>query len=91
MKAKITRLHKGKGLRTDTVEGETDTYPVVGRSFLLLGKGLDYGMRVVRTSPVQKIIRETEREDLTTDTGYETYIVTTETGSEYQVEIERAN
>ena len=74
MKLKMTRVVGGKALRTDSVEGEGD-WPVVGKPFHLVGEGLEFGSRLVVTSPVRVIgTREGAR------------IIYTQSGSVYTVE-----
>ena len=44
-----------KNLRTDTVEGVIQSLPKVGEPIVLFGKGLEFGTRVVHTTPIQSI------------------------------------
>ena len=55
-KFKLSIISGGVNLRTPTVVGETDQLPTIGQRFVLIGKGLVAGTRIVSTSPVNKII-----------------------------------
>ena len=74
MRYRLTRRRGGSGLRTDIVEGDGDP-PRIGRSFQLVGKGLEFGSRLVTTSPVRGIGVEDDH-----------LILETESGSLYQLE-----
>ncbi len=55
---KINSTHQN--LRTNEVEGECQDLPEVGKRFMLLGKGLEFGTRMVMTTEVTRRI-DTER------------------------------
>lgn len=61
-------------LRTDKIEGVTRELPVVGKSFILLGEGLEFGTRCVNTSPVKEVSKDGHK-----------YTIKTESGSIYSV------
>lgn len=63
-------------MRTDVVEGITHELPKVGESFVMLSEGLEFGTRMVNTSPVQNIE--------TIDNKHQLF---TESGSLYEVEV----
>lgn len=52
---KISSSHNN--LRTDTVEGVFDL-PVASEDFVLYGEGLEFGTRIVRTTPVEEVTKE---------------------------------
>jgi len=75
-KVKFTKIKADHDkLRSETVEGVTRELPVEGKSFVLLGEGLEFGTRCVNTSPVKKVEKEGHK-----------YILQTESGSTYQVD-----
>lgn len=43
-------------LRTNAIEGVTNEMPTAGKNFILIGEGLEFGMRMVRTTPVSEIL-----------------------------------
>ena len=49
---KISSTHRN--LRTETVDGEAPELPSVGGVFTLLGKGLEFGVRFVETTPIKE-------------------------------------
>jgi len=65
-------------LRTDTVEGTTESLPELDKMFIMFGQSLTEGMntRMVNTSPVKKI-----------EVVDGVYIITTESGSEYSIKV----
>ena len=63
-------------LRTDEVEGVTRELPTVGKSFVIIGEGLEFGNRCVNTSPLKKV------EEI--ENGYRLH---TASGSLYEVEL----
>ncbi len=55
-KVKLTKVRSNhNNLRTDEILGVTEKLPTKGEDFNLLGKGLEFGTRSVRTTPVEKI------------------------------------
>jgi hypothetical protein len=55
-KLKMVRKESNhKNLRTDEIEGYCASLPLLGDNFILLSKGLEQGVRVVRTTPVTHI------------------------------------
>lgn len=44
-------------LRTDFVEGFTSTLPTIGNVFTMASKGLEFGMRLIQTSPILSVER----------------------------------
>jgi len=72
MRIELTKITGGANVRTDSVVGEAKSLPVVGCSFVMLAEPVeDWAThRLVSTSPVVKIDGD---------------IITTETGSQYQV------
>lgn len=47
-------------LRTPEVFGRIEQLPIVGNSFFLLAAGLDFGTRIVQTTPVQSVEKLTD-------------------------------
>lgn len=75
-KVKLTRITSNHTkLRTDTVDGETSHLPTIGECFIMTGKGIVFGTRLVTTSPVKEIIKDGLIEKFKTE------------NSEYQLEI----
>jgi hypothetical protein len=73
MKVRLTRIIGGSKLRTDSVDGEATYPPMVGRCFEMSGQGLDFGTRLVSTSPVVEVSGDGK--------------FTTESGSVYHIEL----
>lgn len=71
---KISNNHNR--LRSDDIEGVTNELPTEGKSFVFFGKGLEFGTRVVNTSPVKIVLQKDDE-----------YILHTESGSIYQVNL----
>jgi hypothetical protein len=77
-KIRMTKLTGGKALRTNTVDGECESLPEEGSSFIMFAKPLEGGsLRLVQTSPVVTV--EQERDSR--------YVITTESGSKYQIDL----
>lgn len=56
IKVKLTKLSDNQNaLRTNEVIGITDELPVVGKSFVMTGEGLEFGTRMIWTSEVMKL------------------------------------
>lgn len=56
LKVKLIKLESShENLRTKEVEGESLGLPLVGTSFVVVGKGIEFGTRLVSTSPVQSV------------------------------------
>lgn len=56
MKVKLTKiLSNHENLRTGQVDGFCDSLPSIGNPFVLMGEGLDFGVRLVVTSAVESI------------------------------------
>lgn len=70
---KISNNHNR--LRTDEIEGQTDELPVEGKPFIMLGEGLEFGVRIINTSVVEKV-----------EKVFNLYTIETQSGSVYQVE-----
>ena len=52
-KVKLTKIKSNhKNLRTDTVEGFSNSLPTVGEPFNMWGEGLEFGTRWITTTPV---------------------------------------
>jgi len=76
MKAKLTRIKSThNNLRTDEVIGETDDLPIVGESFSMSGEGIEFGTRLIFTTPVKNLEK----------IGEKIYIFSTK-NSEYKLE-----
>ena len=56
------------------MEGIFDGFPKVGDTFRIYGEGLEYGNRIIRTSPVVEIIEE-EKDYMVFKTFNSTYKV----------------
>ncbi len=52
---KIESTHNN--LRTDTVQGTFEP-PEIGKSFILYGEGLEFGVRVIQTTPIKELTKE---------------------------------
>lgn len=77
-KVRMTRIAGGSALRTSVIEGETTRrLPNIGQQFRMTGVGLEFGTRMVNTSPVVSFTENTE-------TGARE--ITTESGSVYLLE-----
>jgi hypothetical protein len=50
---KINSNHKN--LRTDVIDGRSESLPAIGWPFRLVGKGLEFGNRFVETTPIIEI------------------------------------
>ncbi len=74
MRVRLTRVSGGTALRTDTVEGIAESPPTPGQPFTVIAPGLEFGTRVVSTSPVL-------------DVECAAYCFQTESGSVYRVDI----
>lgn len=56
-KVKMTKKESNhKNLRTDEIEGYTSNLPASGENFILLSKGLEQGVRIIRTTPVTETV-----------------------------------
>lgn len=77
-KWKISRLEGGSALRTDEVIGVGGD-PLVGFSYVLIGDGLEFGVRVVETSRVVEVFPHEGAQNTT-------LAFRTESGSLYQLE-----
>lgn len=80
LNVKMSRVTGGTALRTDTIIGNAEQPPVVGKSFMMVGSALDpamkAGIRLITTSPVVNLsIKE------------KVYVIETETGSVYTIEV----
>lgn len=51
----LRRIHAGQALRTSVIEGFTVKHPTVGEPFFMNAEGLEFGTRVVNTSPVKEV------------------------------------
>lgn len=75
MRFRLTKISGGKAIRSDSVIGISDHKPEIGQRFEMVAKTLDasieFGVRVVSTSPVTAIDMD---------------VVTTESGSKYKIE-----
>jgi len=66
MEVKLIKISKNDNdLRTDEIEGTTESIPIVGKSFTMVGEGIEYGSRLVSTSLVTEIMNP-----VTTRDGY---------------------
>ena len=70
----MKKLIGGHNVRTDTVTGTCDSYPIVGESFAMLAESLSFqgGIRLVSTSIVNAIT-ETSTGNFTIETQNSTY------------------
>jgi len=69
----MSKVKGGTRVRTDTVHGTCQDYPVIGESFALIGESLAFagGVRLITTSCVKNI---TEQDDsLIVETQNSTY------------------
>lgn len=83
-KVKFTRIASNHTrLRTDTVEGECDMLPAIGHCFFMTGPGLEFGVRLVNTSPVKEIIKD----EIVLTTPEQRIVVFKTENSEYQLEV----
>lgn len=65
---------KHDNVRTEYTEGVFNT-PVVGEDFVLHGKGLVFGTRIIRTTPVTSVIQKDHTFEFTTmNSTYKVYI-----------------
>ena len=63
MKAKLIKISSShNNLRTNEVEGEINELPEAGKRFTLIGKGIEFGSRLVITSEVS-IVNLIDRND----------------------------
>lgn len=59
MLVKLIRVKSShQNLRTDEVDGEIDGLPEIGESITLLGVGLEFGVRIIHTTPVVEILEK---------------------------------
>ena len=58
---KIESTHTN--LRTNTMEGVFSDFPKLNEAFVIYGKGLKFGNRVIYTSPVKEIIELGKNKD----------------------------
>lgn len=78
IKVILTKIESNHtNLRTDVIEGETAELPTQGKDFVLLGEGLEFGTRIVRTTPIREILKfsETLMEFKTQNSRYKLEIV----------------
>lgn len=53
---RVTKLSDNKNaMRTESIEGEAQNLPEIGKSFVVIGEGLEFGHRLFNTSMVQNI------------------------------------
>lgn len=77
---KFTKVHNNHNrVRTDEIVGITKNLPKEGEIFVLIGEGLEFGTRVVNTSPVKMLLEN--------ENNPGEYLLHTESGSIYQVNI----
>ncbi len=60
-KVKLTKIESShKNLRTDIVEGLTESMPVVDQDFVMFAEALEPGgtIRYIRTSPVKEVTED---------------------------------
>lgn len=73
MKGILTNISKAadSGFRrqANSVEVVFESYPTVGQRFNCLGKGVEFGVRLVSTSPVERIVVENGVVQFSTETG----------------------
>lgn len=55
---KIESSHNN--LRTNSMNGYFEEFPKVGEPFRILGKGLEFGTRIIHTTPITEILEEKE-------------------------------
>lgn len=57
---KLTKISDNQNnLRTNEVIGYCDELPVIGKSFIMFGEGIEFGTRMVSTSVVKEYNQET--------------------------------
>ena len=81
MKIKFSKISNNhQKLRDDVIEGTTDTLPEIGNPFYFScpPRDIPFGMRLVNTSPITDIKKNGNL-----------YIVATESGSVYEIEIQK--
>ena len=56
----LSKVLGGSRVRTETVTGMCENYPVIGESFAMVAESLTFGLdlRIVRTSPVKNIDKQ---------------------------------
>lgn len=56
---KLTKISDNQNnLRTNEVIGHCDELPVIGKSFIMFGEGIEFGTRMVSTSVVKEYNQE---------------------------------
>ena len=58
---KINSSHEN--LRTKTMEGVFEDFPKVGEQFIIIGKGLKFGNRIIATTPVKELFDSGKNQD----------------------------
>jgi len=75
---KIMSTHRN--LRTNTMQGIFSEFPVLGKTFIIQGEGLNFGNRMIYTTPVKEITQvgtdEENREYVLFKTANSTYKIT---------------
>ncbi len=73
-KVRLTKIKSShSNLRTDVIEGETRALPAIGSGFVMFGKGLEYGTRMVYTTAIQSLIRTGD--EIQFETANSTYLL----------------
>lgn len=79
IKCIFTKLKGGENVRTKETEGVFFHPPTRGQGFVLWSDGLEFGMRMIYTSDVDKINK--------LEKGLGGWIIDTVTGSRYEIKI----
>jgi len=70
---------KHNNLRTTSMQGVFESFPDVGEQFLIFGEGLEFGNRMIHTTPVKEIL-ELGKDDDNLD-----YVIFKTANSEYRI------
>jgi len=76
---KINSSHKN--LRTNTMKGVFEDFPKVGEQFVILGEGLEFGNRMIFTTPIKEIADHGRNQD-----NFDFMVFTTE-NSTYKITV----
>ncbi len=68
IKGNVARVHGGKAMRDDKFDCICDI-PRLGEPLICLGKGKYFGMRILRTSPVEMIEYHKYHFEVVTESG----------------------
>lgn len=68
-RVRLSKYKGGKALRTDSVEGAILSSPYLGRKLVIEGEGLEFGTRIVSTSPIVQMEYKGRFLEITTESG----------------------